>query len=100
MINLLRKGVAKLNNILNKPLKQSANNLKYIEYEINKWKTSNTRKEQLQGDKYYKGEHDILRRKRTVIGEGGKLTEVENLPNNKIVDNKYANLVDQKSIIC
>lgn len=96
MINLLRKGVAKLNNILNKPLKQSANNLKYIEYEINKWKTSNSRKEQLQGDRYYKGEHDILRRKRTVIGEGGKLTEVENLPNNKIVDNKYANLVDQK----
>ncbi|MCM4088757.1 phage portal protein [Clostridioides difficile] len=67
-----------------------------MEYEINKWKTSNTRKEQLQGDKYYKGEHDILRRKRTVIGEGGKLTEVKNLPNNKIVDNKYANLVDQK----
>ncbi|MCW0602325.1 phage portal protein [Clostridioides difficile] len=67
-----------------------------MEYEINKWKTSNSRKEQLQGDRYYKGEHDILRRKRTVIGEGGKLTEVENLPNNKIVDNKYANLVDQK----
>lgn len=96
MFNLVRKGVAKLNNILNKPLIQSEKNLKYIEYEIYKWKASSTRKEQLQGERYYKGEHDILRRKRTVIGENGKLVEIDNLPNNKIVDNKYANLVDQK----
>ncbi|MCC0650746.1 phage portal protein, partial [Clostridioides sp. ZZV15-6598] len=82
--------------MLNKTSHPTVSNLKHLEYEIDKWKTSNTRKEQLQGERYYKGEHDILRRKRTVIGEGGKLTEVENLPNNKIVDNKYANLVDQK----
>ncbi|MGO0885062.1 phage portal protein [Clostridioides difficile] len=82
--------------MLNKTSHPTPGNIKHLEYEIDKWKTSNTRKEQLQGERYYKGEHDILRRKRTVIGEGGKLTEVENLPNNKIVDNKYANLVDQK----
>ena len=48
------------------------------------------------GERYYLGEHDILYRKRTVIGENGELQEVDNLPNNRIVDNQYAKLVDQK----
>lgn len=46
---------------------------------------------------YYNGLHDILRRNRTVIGEGGKLVEVSNLVNNKIVDNQYKKMVDQKN---
>ena len=29
-------------------------------------------------------------------GEGGELEEVENLPNNRIVDNQYQKMVDQK----
>jgi SPP1 family phage portal protein len=32
-----------------------------------------------------------------VIGEGGKLEEVENLPNNRLIDNQYAKLVNQKT---
>nr|DAF57666.1 MAG TPA: PORTAL PROTEIN [Siphoviridae sp. ctedO8] len=48
-------------------------------------------------DKYYRGEHDILKRKRTAIGEDGKLMEVNNLPNNKIIDNQYAIVTDQKT---
>lgn len=53
--------------------------------------------EQIDGAKYYAGQHAILRRKRTVIGENGDLVEVHNLPNNRIVDNQYAKAVDQKN---
>ena len=45
---------------------------------------------------YYDGEHDILKRERTVIGEDGTPVPVENLPNNKLVDNAFAKIVDQK----
>lgn len=65
-------------------------------YEMMNWKASAVRKEQLTGQRYYEGEQDIKRRKRTAIGEGGKLTEVNNLPNNKITDNQYSKAVDQK----
>ena len=43
------------------------------------------------------GDHDILRRKRTVIGEGGKIETVDNLPNNRLIDNQYGKMVDQKN---
>ena len=48
------------------------------------------------GERYHEGKHDILNRKRTVIGENGQLTVVDNLPNNRIVDNQYGKMVDQK----
>ena len=48
------------------------------------------------GEQYYNGNHDIMHRRRTIIGEDGKLQEVENLPNNKVIDNQYAKIVDQK----
>jgi SPP1 family phage portal protein len=41
--------------------------------------------------------HDILKRERTAIGDGGRLVETHNLPNNRIVDNQYRKLVDQKA---
>lgn len=96
MFRFIRKGVAKLNSVLNKPQEQSPSNLKYLEYEINQWKRSNTRKMQVIGEEYYDDKHDILKRKRTVIGEDGQLEEVDNLPNNKVMDNQYSKLVDQK----
>ncbi len=49
------------------------------------------------GRKYLMGEHDILKRKREVIGVNGQIDTVENLPNNKIVDNQYRKLVVQKN---
>ena len=70
---------------------------RYIVNEINQFKLSKRRKGMLDGEKYYAGLHDILLRKRTVIGEGGKLEEVDNLPNNRIVDNQYKKMVDQKN---
>ena len=69
----------------------------YIVNEINQFKTSKKRTGMLDGEKYYMGIHDILSRKRTVIGENGELQEVKNLPNNRIVDNQYKKMVDQKN---
>ena len=68
-----------------------------LEYYISKWLNSPRRKEIITGKLYYEGFHDILDRKRQVIGSDGKLTPVENLPNAKIVDNQYKKLVDQKT---
>ena len=68
-----------------------------ITNEINQFKTSKKRLSMLDGEKYYMGIHDVLSRRRTVIGDDGKLIEVENLPNNRIVDNQYKKMVDQKN---
>lgn len=68
----------------------------FVEREIQKWKNSPQRIMQIKGHLYYDGEHDILSRRRMVIGEGGKLEEVDNLPNNRLIDNQYAKLVNQK----
>ncbi len=69
----------------------------FLEHEIKAWFGSSERQSQIAGDEYYDGKHDILKRKRSVIGEGGELKEVKNLPNNRIVDNQYAKMVDQKA---
>jgi SPP1 family phage portal protein len=70
---------------------------RFFELEIARWKTSDARKAQLTGDAYYRGEHDILKRERRVVGESGKLVTVHNLPNNRIVNNQYAKTIDQKN---
>lgn len=49
------------------------------------------------GEQYYIGNHDILNRKRTIIGKDGQTQFIDNLPNNKIVDNQYSRVVDQKN---
>ena len=64
--------------------------------EINDFKTSFRRKCMIDGERYYEGKQDILHVKRTVIGEGGKLETVDNLPNHHVVDNQYAKMVNQK----
>lgn len=65
--------------------------------EIKEWKNSQRRKDQVMGDLYYEGQHDILQRQRTIIGENGQLQVVTNLPNNRLIDNQYALMVDQKT---
>ena len=65
--------------------------------EIKDFMASTKRKNMITGEKYYDGKHDILKRKRTVIGQDGELEEIDNLPNNRIVDNQYQKMVDQKN---
>ena len=77
--------------------KERISDEEYIVKEIKHFIISRSRKDMLDGEKYYAGLHDILDRKRTVIGDDGKLMEVDNLPNNRIVDNQYKKMVDQKN---
>lgn len=71
--------------------------IELLEKEIAKWKTSPQRKMQIQGHLYYENEHDIKYRKRTAIGKDGEIENIDNLPNNHLIDNQYAKLVNQKA---
>lgn len=70
--------------------------LNEIETIIQNYFVSKKFKDKLNGVKYFRGEHKVLNRLRTAIGEDGKLVEVANLPNNRLVDNQYKKLVKQK----
>ena len=76
--------------------KGSDKDVRYLEYIVERFLHSKKRLDMITGERYYLGHHDILWTKREVIGEDGRLTEVDNLPNNKRIDNQYEKLVDQK----
>lgn len=67
-----------------------------IQEEIKEWYSSTARQLMLDGQRYYKGDADILKRKRMAIGEGGELEEIKNLANNKLVHQFVRKLTDQK----
>ena len=96
MFNFLLSEAARLANAITIG-KNRITDEQYVVNEINQFKVSQRRKEMLDGEKYYAGKHDILSRVRTMIGENGELEEVKNLPNNRIVDNQYKKMVDQKN---
>lgn len=101
-LNKIYRGVLNMFSGIFKPYLAEQNttptdDLKINEKRISDWLFSNERIEQITGDKYYKGLHDILFRERTAIGENGELTQINNLPNNKIIDNQYKKIVDQKT---
>lgn len=78
------------------PLPRGLGESGFLARELRDWETSRTRRRQLLGELYYRGEQQILRRKRTVIGPEGAPVEVTNLPNARLTDNQYARLLDQK----
>lgn len=75
----------------------SNSDVRYLELVLRKWLDSPERKEQLLAEKYYDGHHDILERERKVIGADGQPMTITNIVNNKLVDNQYRKLVDQKT---
>jgi SPP1 family phage portal protein len=85
-----------INQIVRRGAASRISDLKFIVLELTKFQNSPVYRDMIAGERYYRGDHDILRRKRKVIGAGGELEEVKNLPNNKKVDNQYGKLVDQK----
>ena len=68
----------------------------FIIREIGEFMNSPKRADMIKGVNYYKGMQDILYRKRTVIGADGEPVAVNNIPNNRVVNNQYKKLVDQK----
>ena len=71
--------------------------VRYLESILRQWLDGEERKEQLLAERYYDGDHDILNREKKVIGADGNLVTITNVPNNKLVDNQYRKLVDQKT---
>lgn len=86
----------KVNHIITKGAAARLTDKEFLVIQISNWKESPRRKEQITGEKYYQGQHDILKQKRLAIGNDGNLQEVKNLPNSKLIDNQYAKMVDQK----
>lgn len=91
-----RDETRQLGKIIKKGAESGITELRFIELEIARWKRSPERKAALIGERYYRGKHDALKRRRQGIGEGGQLVDLPNLPNNRVVDNQYAKMVDQK----
>jgi len=87
----------KMEQIIRQGAEQAMSDKAFLELEISKWKMSKERVEQIAGEKYYEGYHDILWKKRMAIGKGGELEEITNVPNRKDVDNQYAAAVDKKA---
>lgn len=72
--------------------------LDYISACINNWLCSDKRKMQIVGENYYRGIQDILNKERTVIDpETNSAVKMENVPNNRIINNLYSFCVDQKA---
>lgn len=83
---------------LPQPASTSTNpDIRYFELVLRDWLQSPKRNEQLLAEKYYDGDHDILRREKKVIGADGELVTINNVANNRLVDNQYRKLVDQKT---
>ena len=97
LFDIVAGAARKLNNFVSKKATDGINDLSFLEREIAEWKISPQRREAINGFMYYEGYHDILHKKRMVIGKGGELTEVKNLPNRKDIDNQYAIAVDKKA---
>lgn len=67
-----------------------------IRLEIDEWIGSAARRWMELGERYYIGDHEILNRKRLVVGPGGQMIEDKNLANHRLVHTFARKLVDQK----
>ncbi len=89
----------RLDNIFNKVVSIGAekrlSDMQFIERELTKWLSSEERQAMLDGERYYNGYHDILKKERTITNKGATYL-LEGLPNNQIVDNQYRKMVIQK----
>lgn len=70
---------------------------RFLELEITAWLHSKERQRQLDGEQYYDGDQAVLRRHRLALDDDGKPKELPHLPNNRLVNNQYAKMVDQKT---
>lgn len=77
--------------------KRGMTDKRFLELEITKWLNSLERKRQLAGEQYYHGNQKVMRRRRLALDDDGKLTEIKHLPNNRLVNNLYAKMIDQKT---
>lgn len=86
-------------DIANKIISENAGitYLQFLEKEIETFLNSKKRKDMVDAYNYLIGNHDILSRKRGLWTSNDSFVESKRLPNNKIVDNQYAKVVEQKT---
>lgn len=77
--------------------KRGMTDKRFLELEITAWLCSRERQRQLEGEAYFDGAQDIQRRKRTALDDDGNTIVLEHLPNNRLVNNLYSKMVDQKT---
>lgn len=97
MLNFIDFLTARISRAITRGASSRMSDKEFLEREIARWKNSPQRIMQIKGHLYYENDHDICHRKRTMIGEGGRLETVDNLPNNRVIDNQYAKMVNQKA---
>lgn len=97
MFNFITWWKEKFGKLVNISVSEKLTDEQFIVKEIRRFKASKRRTDMINGERYFEGKHDILFRKRTVIGKDGELETVTNLPNNRIVDNQYKKMVVQKT---
>lgn len=85
------------NNIVRRGSGSGLTEIEFLELEIQAWLDSKKRNQMLAGKRYYDGDHDILNKQRQAVDANGNTRTVTGLPNNRIIDNRYAELVDQKA---
>lgn len=97
MLGFLEPLRVKLEKLIRQDSDKKLGDKSFVAREILEFVRSMKRIQMIDGERYYNGNHDILGRQRTVIGANGKLETVDNLPNNRIVDNQYRKVVTQKA---
>lgn len=70
---------------------------RFLELEITDWLHSPERKRQLAAEAYYDGDQAVCHRKRMALDDDGEPIELTHLPNNRLVNNLYSKMVDQKT---
>lgn len=76
---------------------QGMTDKRFLELEIRAWLHSPARKRQLAAEAYYDGAQDVLHRRRVALDDDGHIKVLDHLPNNRLVNNIYAKMVDQKT---
>lgn len=86
-----------INKLIAQGAESRMSDIQFLEAEIDKFLNSSERQMMIDGERYYNGDHDILKKKRTIYdAKRGIETELVNLPNSMIVDNQYRKMVNQK----
>lgn len=91
-----RKENKRLNALVEAGAKTLMSDDEVLRDRVREWAFDPKRIQMLDGERYYRGDNDVLMRKRLVIGEDGELTEDKSLTNNRIAHSFFRKLVDQK----
>lgn len=77
--------------------RQSVSTEAFLDHEIALRRGSKVWRAMCDGQAYYLGRHDVMYKCRTAIGDDGNPITINNLPNNRFVDNVYRRMVKQKT---